>query len=156
MSRGSRPLAAAAAALLVVLLGGCAGARPAARTPPAPAAARAAGERTAVLLTVNDVYRIEGVDGGRVGGLARLRTLREQLERGHPDLLVLHAGDLLYPSFASRMFNGEQMIAVLDDLDGDPAAFDPRMFVVFGNHELEKPRRKDAGILAQRVRESQF
>jgi 2',3'-cyclic-nucleotide 2'-phosphodiesterase (5'-nucleotidase family) len=156
MLRRSRVPSTVAAALLL-LLAGCAGSRlpgtiagtTAGKTP-------AAGERTAVLLTINDVYRIEGVDGGEVGGLARLRTLRRQLERDHPDLLVLHAGDLLYPSFASRMFNGEQMIAVLDDLDGDPAAFDPRMFVVFGNHEFEKPRLKDAGILAQRVRESQF
>ncbi len=169
MLRGSRSpipsIPAAATLLLFLLLAGCAGTRPplaptAPVAPSAPAAtgapARAGGERTAVLLTINDVYRIEGMDGGEVGGLARLRTLRQQLERDHPDLLVLHAGDLLYPSFASRMYNGEQMIAVLDALDGDAAAFDPRMFVVFGNHEFEKPRLKDAGILAQRVRESQF
>jgi 2',3'-cyclic-nucleotide 2'-phosphodiesterase (5'-nucleotidase family) len=126
------------------------------RQSPAPPPAAAALERTAVLLTINDVYRIEGVDGGTVGGLSRLRTLRRELEREAPDLLLLHAGDLLYPSFASRMFNGEQMIAVLDALDGSSTAFDRRMFAVFGNHEFEKPRLQDAGILASRVRESQF
>ena len=38
------------------------------------------GERRAVLLHINDVYRIEGVEDGQVGGLARLRTLRKEME----------------------------------------------------------------------------
>ncbi len=111
--------------------------------------------RTAVLLAINDIYRIEGVEGGRQGGLARVRALRKELEREHPDLLLLHAGDLLYPSFASRMYNGEQMISVLDQLDGS-AGRDERLFITFGNHEFEKWKRKDAGILAARIAESQF
>jgi 2',3'-cyclic-nucleotide 2'-phosphodiesterase (5'-nucleotidase family) len=146
------------AALLLPILASCASTRPAPSTaataparPPEPRT-----ERTAVLLTINDVYRIEGVEKGSKGGLARVRALRAELEREHPDLLVLHAGDLLFPSFASRMYQGEQMIAVLDALDGDPAAFDPRMLAVFGNHEFEKPKMKDAGILAARVKQSQF
>ncbi len=118
----------------------------------APAPSKA---RTAVLLAINDVYRIEGVEGGNQGGLARVRALRRELERQDPDLLLLHAGDLLYPSFASRMYNGEQMISVLDELDGSDQ-FDPRLFVTFGNHEFEKRKMKDAGILAARVAESQF
>src|SRR5688572_9892594 len=64
----------------------------------APAAQPPASTGQAVLLAINDVYRIEGVDGGEAGGLARLRSLRAELEREHPDLLVLHAGDLLFPS----------------------------------------------------------
>ena len=111
--------------------------------------------RTAVLLAINDIYRIEGVEGGRQGGLARVRSLRAELEREHPDLLLLHAGDLLYPSFASRMYNGEQMISVLNRLDGSDGR-DERMFITLGNHEFEKWRRKDAGILAARIAESQF
>lgn len=113
-------------------------------------------ERTAVLLAINDVYRIEGVEEGRAGGLARVRALRAELERDHPDLLMVHAGDMLFPSFASRMFKGEQMISVLNLLDGDPAAFDGRMLAVFGNHEFEKPKLADAGVLAGRVKGSQF
>ncbi|HEX5759654.1 MAG TPA: 5'-nucleotidase C-terminal domain-containing protein, partial [Thermoanaerobaculia bacterium] len=104
----------------------------------------------------NDVYRIEGVEGGAVGGLARLRTLREELERSHPDLVVLHAGDLLFPSLLSRVYAGEQMIDVLNRLDGDPAAFDPRLFVVFGNHEFDRGKPADAAMLDARVEESQF
>ncbi len=111
--------------------------------------------RTAVLLAINDVYRIEGVEGGRQGDLARVRALRRELEREHPDLLFLHAGDLLYPSFASRMYDGEQMISVLNRLDGSDES-DPRMFVTFGNHEFEKRKKKDAGILASRIAQSRF
>jgi 2',3'-cyclic-nucleotide 2'-phosphodiesterase (5'-nucleotidase family) len=139
----------AAALLALPFLIACASGRPVKPSP-------AGRERTAVLLSINDVYRIEGVEGGKVGGLARVRALRAELERQHPDLLMLHAGDLLFPSFASRMYKGEQMIAVLNDLDGDPQADDPRMFVTFGNHEFEKPKLADAGVLASRVRESQF
>jgi 2',3'-cyclic-nucleotide 2'-phosphodiesterase (5'-nucleotidase family) len=109
-----------------------------------------------LILAVNDVYRIEGVEAGTTGGIARLRTLRRELEREHPDLLVLHAGDLLFPSLLSRTFNGEQMIDTLNDLDGDPGAFDERMFVVFGNHEFDLVQRSQAGILDRRVEQSQF
>src|SRR5215210_2320823 len=138
------PFAPAVAGLL--LLAGCAG-----NSPAAPAA-----ERTAVLLAINDVYRIEGVDNGTAGGLARVRALRAELEREHPDLLLLHAGDFLFPSFASRMLEGQQMVAVLNALDGDPAAFDERMFATFGNHELDKGKTKNAAMLDQRIEESQF
>jgi len=143
-----------AAPLLLLFLAGCATNRPAAPATVAPAAVP--HERTAVLLAINDVYRIEGVDRGTIGSIARVRTLRQELEREHPDLLVLHAGDLLFPSFLSRTFNGEQMIDVLNDLDGDPKGFDERMFAVFGNHEFDKDKMKDAPLLASRVAESQF
>jgi 2',3'-cyclic-nucleotide 2'-phosphodiesterase (5'-nucleotidase family) len=107
-------------------------------------------------MAINDVYRIEGLEEGRVAGLARVRSLRKELERDHPDLLLLHAGDFLFPSFASRMYSGEQMVAVLNDLDGDTAAFDDRMIAVFGNHEFEKGKMKDAPMLDKRIEESQF
>ncbi|HRC84370.1 MAG TPA: 5'-nucleotidase C-terminal domain-containing protein [Thermoanaerobaculia bacterium] len=112
--------------------------------------------RTALLLSINDVYRIEGLESGSVGGLARVRSLRRELERSHPDLLMLHAGDLLFPSLASRILKGEQMIAVLNALDGDSGAVDRRMFVTFGNHEFDENNLADAGTLNQRLKESQF
>lgn len=135
---------------LALSLAACAS--PGARTPvetPLP------GERTAVLLHINDVYRIEGVEDGQVGGLARLRTLRKEMEEKYPDLVFIHGGDFLFPSFASRMYNGEQMISVMNALDGN-TAFDDRMLVVLGNHEFEKTKLKDAAILDQRIEQSQF
>lgn len=134
--------------VLLLALSACA-------SPGPPVEAPAPGERRAVLLHVNDVYRIEGVEEGQVGGLARLRTLRKELEEKYPDLVLVHGGDLLFPSFASRMYNGQQMISVLNALDGN-TAFDDRMLAVFGNHEFEKSKLKDAAILDQRVEESQF
>lgn len=147
----------AAPALALCLLAGCATQHAAAPPASPPAAAPASrSERTAVLLTINDVYRIEGVENGTVGSMARVRALRAELEREHPDLLMLHAGDFLFPSFASRMFEGEQMVAALNALDGDTAAFDERFFVVFGNHEFDKNKTKNAAMLDRRIEESQF
>ena len=114
--------------LLSTLLAACATTRP----PSSGAQPSTPKGRTAVLLSINDVYRIEGVEEGTLGGLARLRTLRQQLEQRDPDLLVVHAGDMLFPSLLSRTFNGAQMIDILSLLDGSPG-FDSRMFAVFGN-----------------------
>ncbi|EIC22740.1 bifunctional metallophosphatase/5'-nucleotidase [Thiorhodovibrio frisius] len=112
--------------------------------------------RRVTVLAVNDIYRIDGVDEGASGGIARIRSLRRELEREDPSLLVLHAGDLLFPSMLSRRYNGAQMIDMLNRLDGDADAFDERLFVVFGNHEFEKSKAEQAPILAARVDESRF
>jgi 2',3'-cyclic-nucleotide 2'-phosphodiesterase (5'-nucleotidase family) len=150
----NRTLAALGFSLVWALAVLAACATPAPQGPSASAGVR--GARTAVLVSLNDVYRIEGLEDGQVGGLARVRSLRRELEKDHPDLLLLHAGDFLFPSFASRMYNGEQMVEVLNDLDGDPSAFDDRMIVTFGNHELEKGKLKDAPLLDKRIEDSQF
>jgi 2',3'-cyclic-nucleotide 2'-phosphodiesterase (5'-nucleotidase family) len=139
---------------VVLILLGSACATP--RTQPPADAPAARGERTALVLAINDVYRIEGVEDGQAGGLPRVRTLREELERNHPDLLLLHGGDFLFPSFASRLFQGEQMIAVLNALDGHTSAFDDRMIAVLGNHELDKSKLADAAMLDKRIEDSQF
>ena len=156
--RSTLPRAPVAALLL--LLAGCATAPPPAAPPPvppvAPASPASSATRTAALLAINDVYRIEGVERGTVGGMSRFRTLRAELERQHPELLVLHAGDALFPSLLSRTFNGEQMIDVLNAMDGAPDAFDGRMFAVFGNHEFDKDTLEDAPLLDGHVEESQF
>jgi 2',3'-cyclic-nucleotide 2'-phosphodiesterase (5'-nucleotidase family) len=141
--------------LLTLTLSACATSRTAAPAA-APAPAREEGARTAVLLAVNDIYRIEGVENGTAGDLARLRTLRADLEGEAPDLLMFHAGDLLSPSFLSRSYRGQQMIDVMNLLDGDPDGFDRRFFVVFGNHEFDRDDLSDAPLLDQRVEESQF
>ncbi len=116
----------------------------------------ALAQRSTTLLAINDVYRISGIGDGALGGIPRLRSLRLQLEQQHPDLLVLHAGDLLFPSLLSRRYQGEQMIDMLNRLDGDAEAFDKRLFVTFGNHEFDKAKRKDAAMLQTRIRESGF
>ena len=112
--------------------------------------------RTVTILAMNDVYRIDAVDGGTRGGMARLRTLRMELEKEAPELLLLHAGDLLSPSLQSGTFYGAQMIDVLNLLDGDAEGFDERMFLTFGNHEFDRGEMEEAAQLDMRLDESDF
>lgn len=115
-----------------------------------------ARQRQVTVLHINDVYRIGGVDNGQEGGLARLRALRAELEMEAPDLLFMHAGDLLFPSMLSRQFSGAQMIDVLNWMDGDPHRFDERMFATFGNHEFDQGDLEEAPTLDRRIEESAF
>jgi 2',3'-cyclic-nucleotide 2'-phosphodiesterase (5'-nucleotidase family) len=135
--------------VLLTLSLGCAG------TPARPAGAVAAppAEARFTILQINDVYKIEGLVGGRIGGLARVRTLRKELEAEGRPVLLLHAGDFLFPSVMSKYLRAQPMIRVLNLLDGDAAAFDPNMFVVFGNHEFDD---RDPGTLLGRAAQSDF
>jgi len=143
---------------LPLLAAGCLKA-PAQTGPPTPPALvcgeMADGSHTFGVLHLNDVYRIEGLLDGR-GGLARVATLRAELEETCPDLLLTHGGDLLSPSLLSKSTNdedpdnkrkvrfyGAHMVDILSRLDGDPSAFDPHMFVAIGNHEFDQ---SDAGF----------
>src|SRR6266568_1602462 len=96
-----------------------------------------AADRHFRILQINDVYKIEGLENGAVGGLARVRTLRKQLEADGTPVLLLHAGDAIFPSVMSKYLAAQPMIRVLNLLDGDAAAFDARMAAAIGNHELE-------------------
>jgi 2',3'-cyclic-nucleotide 2'-phosphodiesterase (5'-nucleotidase family) len=105
------------------------------------------------ILQINDVYKIEGLEGGKVGGLARLRTLRKHLESDGTPVLMLHAGDALYPSVMSKHLRAEPIVDVMNRLDGDAKAFDSRFFITFGNHEFDN---KNDAILRERIAQSQF
>ncbi|QSA97102.1 bifunctional UDP-sugar hydrolase/5'-nucleotidase [Methylococcus sp. EFPC2] len=105
------------------------------------------------LLQVNDTYKIEGLEGGSKGGFARLRTLRKQLEAGGRKVLVLHGGDILFPSVMSKYLRAQPVVKILNGLDGDPAAFDPYLIATFGNHEFDD---RDPGVLLGRVAQSDF
>jgi len=113
--------------------------------------------RTATIIAVNDIYRIDGVGASHDGGLHRLRTLRKEEEKKNGKVLLLHAGDFLSPSLESRVFKGEQMIDAMNNLDGDSKKFDSRMFVAFGNHEFDDSDcNKSPAPLVARLNESQF
>jgi 5'-nucleotidase len=104
-----------------------------------------AGETVRVtLLQVNDVYQISPVDRGRRGGLARVATLRKQIQAESPHTLYVLGGDTLAPSVASNIFRGRQMIAVWNATGLDLA--------VLGNHEFDFG---DA-VLRERMKESRF
>jgi 2',3'-cyclic-nucleotide 2'-phosphodiesterase (5'-nucleotidase family) len=105
------------------------------------------------ILQLNDVYKIEGLEGGQVGGLARVRTLRKLLESDGTRVLVMHGGDALFPSVMSKYLEAKPMIDVLNMLDGDATKFDPWLMIGFGNHELDQSTDR---ILLERLKESQF
>ncbi len=108
------------------------------------------------VLAVNDLYNVEGIDARKSGGMSRLRTLRQQLNTPDEQVLLLHAGDFLFPSSMSSQYRGEQMIDLMNGLNGPDKQFDERFFVVFGNHEFDKKTMKYADMLAQRIEESNF
>jgi 5'-nucleotidase len=103
----------------------------------------------ATFIQVNDVYRIDAVEGGRVGGLGRVVTAAEAARRrtGVP-VRVLHAGDFIAPSLESRYFAGLQMIEALNFLHARAP-----MIVVPGNHEFDERR---PGMLAGAIKASRF
>ena len=53
------------------------------------------------ILHVNDVYEISPLEGGKVGGMARLATLKKELTRKNPNTLTILAGDFLNPALIS-------------------------------------------------------
>jgi 5'-nucleotidase len=147
---------AALTAVLCLCSGGCA-TSPANEAAPAPepadgAAPASASSRGLTLLQINDTYKIEGLRGGREGGMGRVRRLRSQIEDEGRDVVLLHAGDLLFPSVMSKYLNGAPMVDALNLLDGSPD-FDERMFVTFGNHEFDK---SDPQIFYDRLVQSRF
>lgn len=113
-------------------------------------AARVAGF---TILQLNDVYKVEGLEGGAVGGIARVRTLRHRLEAGGRPVLVLHGGDFLFPSVMSKYLRAEPMVRCLNLLDGDVGAFDLHFVATFGNHEFDD---RDPGLLLGRIAQSDF
>ena len=102
------------------------------------------------LLHINDVYEIGPVEGGKLGGLARVATVLRRLEAENPNTRMLLGGDFLSPSaigtarVRGERLAGRQMISVLNAVGLDLATF--------GNHEF------DLGWpeLARRVGESRF
>lgn len=115
-----------------------------------PACALQPPESTSVLtfIHLNDTYRVDAVEEGRRGGFSRVATLIRGLEAAGHDVRILHAGDFLYPSLESQVWNGEQMVEAMNFLD-DLAP----MYVVPGNHEFDA---RVADELVKRLRQSRF
>lgn len=99
-------------------------------------------DQTIQVLLVNDVYVGEPVENG-MGGIARLTTLKKQLEANGPVRMML-AGDFLFPSLVSKWYKGSQMIDYLNTAGLD--------YATFGNHEFDDSRQ----TLVNRVHESRF
>ncbi|MDX1477785.1 MAG: bifunctional metallophosphatase/5'-nucleotidase [Saprospiraceae bacterium] len=101
-------------------------------------------------LQMNDVYEINGVEGGKSGGLARVTHVYKTIRERHPQAMLVLAGDFLNPSLIGTLrhegerIRGRQMIEVLNAMGLD--------LVAFGNHEFDISEED----LQQRINESQF
>lgn len=116
--------------------------------PGKPVAEPAHRATTLTFIHMNDTYRIGAVEDGRAGGFGRVVTIVRALQQQGKDVRILHAGDFLFPSLESQLWNGEQMVDALNFID-DIAP----LYVVPGNHEFDR-RTPDAIIDA--VRRSRF
>ena len=80
-------------------------------------------------LQLNDVYEIAPLEGGKVGGLARVATIRQQLLKENPNTFTILAGDFLNPSIfgvvkhEGEKVKGKQMVATLNAMGLDLATF---------------------------------
>jgi 5'-nucleotidase len=95
-------------------------------------------------LHVNDTYQFTPVEGGKLGGLARVMTIKKEALRENPNTLFTLGGDTISPSVETRTYRGAQMIDAWNAIGLD--------FAVFGNHEFDI---KTAELL-QRMKESKF
>ncbi|HEX6904895.1 MAG TPA: 5'-nucleotidase C-terminal domain-containing protein [Thermoanaerobaculia bacterium] len=112
-----------------------------------------AGAGSFTILQINDLYKVEGLEKGKLGGLARVRSLRNALEKEGKPVLMLHAGDFLFPSVMSDYLDARSMIRCMNLLDGDAGELDDNLIVTFGNHEFDN---KSRDLLTNRVAESGF
>lgn len=108
------------------------------------------GKIQIAILQMNDVYEIGGLDGGKVGGLARVSHFYKELKQKYPQSMMVLAGDFLNPSLIGTMryegdrIRGRQMVDVLNNIKLDAVAF--------GNHEFDIPEED----LQKRINESNF
>lgn len=79
------------------------------------------------ILQINDVYSTVPVDG--LGGVARVATIKKELQAAGRTPLLMIGGDFLASSVASSVFKGEQMIAAFNAMGLDVATL--------GNHEFD-------------------
>ena len=102
------------------------------------------------IVHINDVYEINAMEGGKVGGLARVANLANKLRAENPNTILLHGGDFLNPSLLGTIkvdgerISGKQMIEVMNAMDFD--------LVTFGNHEFDLKEND----LQKRLNESTF
>ncbi len=111
---------------------------------------KAQNEVNVTFLHLNDVYEISPLDNGKVGGMARVATVRQELLAENPNTVTIMAGDFLSPSvtgtlrYEGKSIKGRQMVDVMNAVGID--------WVCFGNHEFDY----DEKDLQERINESTF
>lgn len=108
------------------------------------------GQIDFTLMQVNDVYEIAPIQGGEIGGMARVETVHQELLNENENTMLVMAGDFLNPSllgslkYEGKRIKGRQMIEVMNAMNFN--------LVAFGNHEFDVKEDE----LEQRMSESNF
>lgn len=103
-----------------------------------------------ILLQMNDVYEIAPLEGGKVGGMARVATVRKNLLKENPNVFTILSGDFVSPSligtltYEGEKIAGKHMVEVMNEVGVD--------IVVPGNHEFDIKESE----LTKRIAESKF
>jgi 2',3'-cyclic-nucleotide 2'-phosphodiesterase (5'-nucleotidase family) len=103
-----------------------------------------------VFIQLNDVYEIAPLEGGKFGGLARVKTVIDRIKAKNPYTYVILSGDFISPSalgtseYEGKRINGRQMVDVLNAIGLD--------YVTFGNHEFDYKYE----VLQDRIDQSKF
>jgi len=96
------------------------------------------GKIDITFLQINDVYEISPLDRGRIGGMARVATIRKELLQQNKNTYTLLAGDFLSPSAIGTIVTdsvkkntiaGMHMLETLNAVGIN--------LVTFGNHEFD-------------------
>ena len=108
------------------------------------------GKITITFVQINDVYEIAATQGGKVGGVSRVATLKKEELSKNPNTFMVMGGDFLSPSVYNSLkhegkrIRGKQMVESLNTAGLD--------FAVFGNHEFDIKEDE----LQDRINESTF
>ena len=99
---------------------------------------------------LNDVYEIAPLENGKVGGMARVATLKKENQLKNKNTFLVLAGDFVSPSvynslrYEGNRIRGKQMVEAMNAAGMD--------LVCFGNHEFDIPE----ADLQSRINESNF
>ena len=108
------------------------------------------GKIDITFVQINDVYEIAPLEGGKVGGMARVATIKKNYLQNNPNTFLIIAGDFLSPSvynslkYEGSRIRGKQMVNAMNTAGVDLA--------VFGNHEFDITETE----LQSRINESTF
>ena len=108
------------------------------------------GQIDLIFVQVNDVYEIAPLEAGKVGGMARVATVKKDNLAKNKNTFLVMAGDFLSPSvynslkFENKRIRGRQMVETMNTAGMDLA--------VFGNHEFDISESE----LESRINESTF
>ncbi|MFN0203690.1 MAG: bifunctional metallophosphatase/5'-nucleotidase, partial [Bacteroidia bacterium] len=71
----------------------------------------ASNEVNFTFLQVNDVYEIAPLEGGKLGGMARVASLKQALLKENPNTYLFLAGDFLSPSVIGTVKIRDEKVA---------------------------------------------